>query len=355
MRQNNYCRYLILLQLLTIILCVAPAFGGLNFPTAIRVDKSIYFQKPDGLPVQINPAVYEVEQDGDSILNLHAVGAQVSQSIPILAIPANHDEKMFEASADLVPSPDNNPDKQHVLLSLPNGLALEAVGSYSGVFSRSALTWGTKASEESSRSTEELLSLDIDKAIYFKTVGGDPQAIQPGHYDVAQGDNGLILTLRGGTKDESINIETESLGTSAAVMFPEFNGNPDLELLMLGTSAGHSFVAIGSHSGTFPRGWGFVKKLGRGVKKGVKRAGSRIKRGAKIAHGKFGRHVARHVKKGIRAGGKYGKKYGRKVVVAHYKAAKKATKEVAKFCTKSVNNAYTCYKVGKTIASAAAS
>ena len=360
MKNYHYVRCSLVFNFLVLMFLVSPVFGGLNFPTAINIDQSIYFQKPDGEAVQLLPGLYEVEQGRETVLNLTAVGTVVSSPVSVQALPAGHEEELVEASADFIPSPDSNSDKRHLLLLLPNGLALEAVGSYSGVFTRSASTWSTKVEDKTSGDLQEPLTLEIDEAIYFKTVGGDPQGVQPGSYEVTQDDDGLILTPAGDTTGEVIHVEPESLGTSAAVMLPEFDDNPDLELLMLGTASGQSLVAIGSHSGAFPRGW--FKKLKRGVRKvggkikrGARKAGSRVKRGAKFVHGKVKRHVVRHVKKGAGVGYRYVKKYGRKVAVAHYKAAKKVGKETVKFCTSSVNNAYTCYKVGKTIASAAAS
>ena len=363
-------------MLFVTLICWAPAFGAMHFPTAILVDKPLYFQGPDGTPVQLNPGTYEVSEREAKTIIVNAIGTALSKPIALQAIPAGHEEVFEEASAELIPSPDNNPDKRHLLLSLPDGLALEAVGSYSGVFTRSASTWSTKVEDTQTGDSQDPLTLEIDEAIYFKTVGGDPKAVQPGSYEVTQDDDGLILSPVGATKGEVVHVEPESLGTSAAVMLPDFNDNPDLELLMLGTAGGQSLVAIGSHSGTFPRG--FFKKLGRGlkkiggkvkggakrvgggIKKGVRKAGRGIKRGAKFAHGKVGRHVvkhvkrgARYVKKGARVAGHHIKKHGRKVAVGAYKAGKRVAKEAWRYCTGSVSGAHTCIKVGMKVAAAA--
>ena len=374
-RSHSYSN-MFFLGLLGLLFIGTPAFGGLNFPTAINVAQSIYFQKPDGEPVQLKPGVYEVAERGEKNIVVTAIGTALSKPIVLQAIPAGHEEVFEEASAELIPSPDNKPDKRHLLLLLPNGLALEAVGSYSGVFTRSASTWSTKVEDKTSGDLQEPLTLEIDEAIYFKTVGGDPQGVQPGSYEVTQDDDGLILTPAGDTTGEVIHVEPESLGTSAAVMLPEFDDNPDLELLMLGTASGQSLVAIGSHSGTFPRG--FFKKFGRGlkklggkikkgatrvgggIKKGVRKTGRGIKKGAKFAHGKVGRHIvkyakrgARHVKKGARIAGHHVKKHGRRVVKGAYKVGKGVAKETWKYCTGSVSGAHTCIKVGMKVAAVA--
>ena len=371
MRKNAFYRSTIALQLLILIMFVEPTFGALQFPTAVNLGSPVYFQQPDGQPIQLSAGVYEVESGGEAALKIHAVGTKAEDAITIQAIAAEHDQELTEAMADLIPSPNNDTDKWHLLLSMPNGEALEAVGSLSGVFSRSALTWATTTSVGEEGFSEEVLTLDFEETIYFKTVGGDPQAIQPGHYAVAKSEQGLVLTPTGETKGDAVNVEVESLGTSMAVLLPDFHENTDLELLMLGTANGQSFVAIGSHSGTFPRGLfskiggglkkvggkikSGAKRVGGGIKKGAKKVGSGIKKGAKFAHGKVGRHVVKGVKKGIRAGVKYGGKYGKKIAVGAYKVGKKVGKEVVKFCTGSVQQAHTCYKVGKIAVMAAAS
>ncbi|MCA9472749.1 MAG: hypothetical protein MRJ96_08800 [Nitrospirales bacterium] len=364
-------RCAILFQLLAVTLFVGPAFGELLFPTAVHLGSPVYFQQPDGHPIQLQAGVYEVERGEDAVLNVYAVGAKEDDSVTIQAISAEHDLELTEATAELIPSPDQDADTQHLLLWMPDGEALEAVGSFSGVFSRSVLTWAIATSGGADGLPEETLTVDFEESISFKTVGGDPTAIQAGQYEVSIDEHGLVLSSTTSAQGDSITVETESLGTSLAVLLPGLSGNSDLELLMIGTANGQSLMAMGSHSGTFPRGvfgeigkglkkaGGKIKsgagKIGGGVKKGMTRVGSGIKTGAKFAHGKVGRHVVKHARKGIQAGVKYGDKYGKKIAVGAYRVGEKAGKEVVKFCTGSIQQAHTCYKVGKMAAMVAAS
>ena len=180
---------------------------------------------------------------------------------------------------NLFPSPDDDPDKRHILFLKANGLTLEAVGSYSGVFARSASLWITDVANQDAETFEELLTVEIDKATYFRTVGGDPQVVQPGHYEVSTDEQGLVLTRADKASDQPIHVEAESMGTSVAVIMSNFNDNPDLDLLMLGTAGGQSLVAVGSHNGTFPRG------LFKRFKRGIKKVGGKIKKGTRKASG----------------------------------------------------------------------
>lgn len=301
----------VFLGLLASMFIGSPAFGEISLPSAIELEKSIYFQNPAGEPVQFQPGIYDVEANGENALNMVPVGSGAGDAKPIQAIPAGHEEDVTANTAHLVPSPDNNADKQHLVFVTPEGLALESVGSYSGVFSRAAMTWAEQAAGEGD-SDEEPLTVEFEKATYFKTPGGEPKAIQPGEYEVALSDEAVLLTPMG-EKGEAITVEAESLGTSAAVVLPNINDNPNHELLMIGTVGGQSLVALGSHDGTFPRGL-FSK-----VKRGFKKAAGKVKGIAK----KKARSAYRFAK------GK-AKKYGRKAIMAAKKRGKAAFMKVKK-------------------------
>ena len=325
-------------------MCVGtPAFAEISLPSAVELEKSIYFQNSSGEPVQFQPGMYDVEQNGENALNIVPLGSKDGQATPIQALPAGHDQDVEANTAHLVPAPDNNTDKQHLVFVTPDGLALESVGSYSGVFSRSAMTWGQKGSAEEA-DTQAPLTVSFEKATYFKTIGGDPKAVQAGDYEVALADEGLILTPSGETKGEAITVESESLGTSTATIIPEFSDNPDLELLMVATAGGQSIAAVGSHTGTFPRG--FLKRLGGKIKKGLKKAKGhvvrKVKKGVRIAHGhaKKGvrkavmaakKHGRKALQKAKRHGLKYAKKYGKKIVAGAWKHGKRV---ISKVCGK---------------------
>jgi hypothetical protein len=298
MKRLNQIHQKLSLCLFTAVLMIgSPALAAISLPTAVEFEKAISFQKPDGEPVQLKAGIYEVKLGAEEELKFDPIGA--GDVITVAALPANHDEAFEHAKALLTPAPDNNPDKQHVILWMPDGVAMEAIGSYSGLFSRSTLTWGT-TEEGKKADAQEPLTVNFEKSLYFKTAGGEPKILKPGDYEVGFADDGMVLTPVGGKPEDAITIESESLGTSAAVALPEFDGNPNLELLVLATVGGQSIIAIGSQDGTFPRGLGsFVKKLGGGIKKA-----------AKFSYGKAKRHVGRHVRKAAITAGRAVKKHG---------------------------------------------
>lgn len=253
-RLNQLQQKLSLCVFTAVVMIGGPAMAEITLPTAVEFEKPISFQKPDGEPIQLKAGIYEVGLGGENELKFDPVGSGDPEII-VQALPANHDETLDETQALLTPAPDNNPDKQHVILWMPEGVAMEAIGSYSGLFSRSTLTWGTTEEEQESQE-EEPLTITLDKTLYFKTAGGDPKILKPGDYEVGLADAGMVLTPVGGKPEDAITVESESLGTSAAVALPEFNDDPNLELLMLATVGGQSLIAIGSEDGTFPQGVG---------------------------------------------------------------------------------------------------
>ena len=308
----------------SMIMISAPAMAKIILPTAVEFEKAISFQKPDGEPIQLKAGIYEVELGGEKELKFDPIGA--GDEITVQALPANHNEDIEEMKALMTPAPDKNPDKQHVILWMPDGVALEAIGSYSGVFSRSTLTWAT--TEEGKESEEqEPLTVSFVKALYFKTTGGEPKILKPGDYEVGLAEDGIVLTQVGGKPEDAITIEPESLGTSAAVILPELDGNTNLELLVLATVGGQSLIAIGSEDGTFPRGLGsWVKKKAKGA---YKKASGQVKRRARAAYGKAKKHGRKYARKAVGAAKKHGRKYARKAVGSAYKAGKGI---VTKFC-----------------------
>jgi hypothetical protein len=193
------------------------------------------------------------------------------------------------------------------------------------VFSRSTLTWGT-AGEGEEAADEYPLTVNFEKAVYFKTSGGDPKILKPGDYEVGVADDGIVLTPVGGKPENAITIEPESLGTSAAVVLPELDGNPNLKLLVLATVGGQSLIAVGSEDGTFPRGWrSWAKKKAKGA---VNRAKRTAKKGYRASYGKAKKYGKKYARKATRAARKHGVRYARKMGRAAlkygYAAVKKA-------------------------------
>lgn len=322
-RLNQIYQKLSLCVFASMVMAGSPAMAKIILPTAIEFDKAISFQKPDGEPVQLKAGIYEVAMGSEKELKFDPIGA--GAVITVQALPANHNEAIEESKAFLTPSPDKNPDKPHVILWMPDGVALEAIGSYSGVFSRSTLTWATSEEGEDAAG-QDPLTVNFEKAVYFKTSGGDPKILKPGDYEVGLADDGIVLTPVGGKPENAITIEPESLGTSAAVVLPDLDGNPNLKLLVLATVGGQSLIAVGSEDGTFPRGWkSWAKKKAKGA---VNRAKRTAKKGYRASYGKAKKYGKKYARKATSAARKHGRKYARKMGRAAlkygYAAVKKA-------------------------------
>jgi len=311
-------RQMFLCLLASLVIGASPAMAKIILPTAVEFDKAISFQKPDGEPVQLKAGIYEVAMGSEKELKFDPIGA--GAVITVQALPANHDEAIEESKAFLTPSPDNNPDTPHVILWMPDGVALEAIGSYSGVFSRSIVTWAT-AAEGDDAAGQDPLTVNFEKAVYFKTAGGDPKILKPGDYEVGLADDGIVLTPVGGNPENAITIEPESLGTSAAVVLPDLDGNPNLKLLVLATVGGQSLIAVGSEDGTFPRGWkSWAKKKAKGA---VKRAKRVARKGYRASYGKAKKWGQKRANKAVRAAKKKGVKYGKRMARRAYDAGKR--------------------------------
>ena len=316
-------RQMFLCLLASLFIGASPAMAKIILPTAVEFDKAISFQKPDGEPVQLKAGIYEVAMGSETELKFDPIGA--GAVITVQALPANHDEAIEESKAFLTPSPDNNPDTPHVILWMPDGVALEAIGSYSGVFSRSIVTWAT-AAEGDDAAGQDPLTVNFAKAVYFKTSGGDPKILKPGDYEVGLADAGIVLTPVGANPENAITIEPESLGTSAAVVLPDLDGNSNLKLLVLATIGGQSLIAVGSEDGTFPRGWKKWKKKAKGA---VKRAKKVAKKRYRASYGKAKKWGKKRANKAVRAARKHGRKYGKRMAGRAYRAGKRY---VTKFC-----------------------
>ena len=119
---------------------VGIAAADINIPSGVGLNKNMYFQTPGGDPVEIKAGIYEVAK-GQEWLKLTPVGGERYDSVLIDAKEATHDEELTTEKAFLMPSSEERPDLQNLLLYLPAGTAYEATGSHTGVFTRGFGSW----------------------------------------------------------------------------------------------------------------------------------------------------------------------------------------------------------------------
>ena len=102
----------------------------------VTLDQPAHFTAVEGNDVQLPVASYRVEQFGDSGLRLMRVGAP---PIEIQATRIPHDESI-SAPLTLAVMEEGQDEVLHLVLLLPDGQALDAAGSFSGVQSRATFS-----------------------------------------------------------------------------------------------------------------------------------------------------------------------------------------------------------------------
>lgn len=108
----------------------SPPLFAMEDPGVIHIDRPLHFLHADGTDVVVAPAAYQVSALQDRTLQLTSPSGTATS---LSAIETTHTEALTIPRALLIRGSD---DLLHIVLALPNGLALEAVGSPSGVRSR---------------------------------------------------------------------------------------------------------------------------------------------------------------------------------------------------------------------------
>ena len=111
---------------------------GAEFEQLIHLERAVHFLTPTGEDAVVPPGSYSVESD-DGALRLISDDEQTTQPITIDAHSMTHEEALETAQPV---STTLEEDKHVVALLLPKGTGMQAVGSYSGVFSRVKLPAG---------------------------------------------------------------------------------------------------------------------------------------------------------------------------------------------------------------------
>jgi hypothetical protein len=102
-----------------------------RWQATIQFDQTVHFPAPDGAPVLVTPAEYLVEQTADAQLRL--VPDTGGTPLIVAADKGTHD---LEVSAPFPLVLALNDDARNVVLLMPDGTALDASGSLSGVRAR---------------------------------------------------------------------------------------------------------------------------------------------------------------------------------------------------------------------------
>ena len=98
--------------------------------STITLEKSVHFSAPDGADVMAAPGRYDVDSVDEATLRLTpAESGAGTSSLLVAALALPHQESIESRVALSVP---NGEDEHHVVLLMPKGQALDAVGSLSG-------------------------------------------------------------------------------------------------------------------------------------------------------------------------------------------------------------------------------
>ena len=99
-------------------------------PTEVSLLRDLHFSGPDGADVLVPPGVYLVELASTSGLRL---SPRDGDPVDVLARQTGHEEQVDGA---LALGEETEADQFHVVLLLPDGIAHDAVASYSGIVTR---------------------------------------------------------------------------------------------------------------------------------------------------------------------------------------------------------------------------
>jgi hypothetical protein len=105
---------------------VAQATGEVG-PTTITLDQPVHFLTPDGSDVIINPGTYEVEAAQEWI---RLIPDERRNAVLVEALPTTHEEVISSPLAlSLSGNEEGNSDVHHLLVLLPDGSGLDAIGT----------------------------------------------------------------------------------------------------------------------------------------------------------------------------------------------------------------------------------
>jgi len=98
-----------------------------RMPSVIHLDRPVHFTTSEGVPLVVPAGTYEVKATGATALQLTPEGGA---ALLIEALMMHHPDELAEPVALSIPVEE---EMHHVVLLLPHGQGLDAVGSYSAV------------------------------------------------------------------------------------------------------------------------------------------------------------------------------------------------------------------------------
>jgi trimeric autotransporter adhesin len=125
--------------------------------------------------------------------------------------------------------------------------------------------------------TANPLTIDLAKAVYFPTPGGEDVMVGPGTYTVEATEQGLRLTPTDGKPEEAKLIQTNTVAHLETLEMPKVvseSVTEDNHRVLLLQVDGNGLEAIGSYSGVRSRGESYNTAMGTNALKGNSTGGS---------------------------------------------------------------------------------
>jgi hypothetical protein len=244
---------------------------------SITLEKAVQFEDPQGEDVLVSPGTYVVTEGEET---LHLTANDSDTSVTIEADENSHKANILTPTAASIPGQDGPLANTHVvILFLPDGHALQSIGTYPGIQSR-----GIPADTDLSGSTT---TITFEKAVHFIAPDGSPVVAAPGRY-TAEAAQDWIRLIPGEERQNALLVEAQK-GTNdtgveelVALSLPGSTEKElDLHFVMLLLPTGQTLEATGSYSGIQPRG--FFKKTFNKAKRTASRTYKKARGGARKA------------------------------------------------------------------------
>ena len=226
-------------------------------PTTITLEKTVQFEDPQGEDVLVPPGTYSVEAGEKEALQL--IPKDSTTPVTIQADQGSYKANVPVVSAASIPGQEGVLANTHlVILFLPDGHTLQAIGAYPGLQSR-----GIPDAGESSGTQEpdNPTTIILEKPVHFLATDGSDVVAEPGHYSVESAQEWLRL-IPGHERRDALLIEAKADYHDVDLEIPMAMAIPggtlqELNLLnvQLLLPGGNSLEAQGTYDGIRPRGW----------------------------------------------------------------------------------------------------
>ncbi len=180
----------------------------------ILLDQAVHFTSAEGSTVVVDPAEYTIEQ-AETWLRLTPVGGKEVDAFLLEAHSAKHEETLKEPRG--LSAPGTSPDAHHLVLLLPDGRRLEAVGSYSGIRSRGLSLY----------TMQQLSSLSSTTNTEFKTpLFGGSGGTRSYNLDCGSGAVLVGAIYKSGSWLDALGIICQRVDSSTGSLRSEFTRGP---------------------------------------------------------------------------------------------------------------------------------